>query len=52
MIYIKSCVCLLGNSKGSQEMEILGKKKKLNECRADLAQCAVTEGEIEFGFTN
>lgn len=28
------------------------KKKKWNECRADLVQCAVTEGRIEFGFTN
>lgn len=52
MTYIKSCVCFLGNSEGRQELEILGKKNNLNECRADLAQCAVTEGKIEFGFTN
>lgn len=52
MTYIKSCVCFLGNSEGRQELEILGKKKKWNECRADLAQCAVAEGKIEFGFTN
>lgn len=29
MIYIKSCVCFLGSSKGNQELEILGKKKKI-----------------------
>lgn len=42
MIYIESCVCFLGNSKGNQELEILGgKKKKGSKMNAELTWLSV-----------